>query len=126
MQDLASVALRNTLRNERDRLELREPQTVKSRRIDRARRGKVHYDVHFGVLLHGLLGARVYGEKRLLRSPVELLDVMTAEGVDHSSHAGSFASTAVIEVEHALNGAGLETIDEGASVGIEGTISGTF
>ena len=66
------------------------------------------------MLLDCLLDTSVHREKSLLGTPVELLDVVTTEGVDHSSNGRSLTTAGVIKVEHTLDSTGLETEDEGA------------
>ena len=70
----------------------------------------------------GVLHASVDWKEGLFGTPVELLNVMTAKGIDHSSYGGSRATTRVIEVEHSLNSTGLQTIDERAGVSIEWSV----
>ena len=119
-QDLPRVPLRDTLGNQSDRLDLLVLQALKGTRVHRARRGKVDNDVNIRVLRHGLLQPSVDRQKGLLRSPVELLDVVSTEGVNHGSDGRRLASTRVVKVEHALDGTGLETVDERAGLSIEG------
>lgn len=86
------MALRNTLSNKRERLDLRELQALQGARIHTARAGKVDHDIDIGVLRARLLEAGVHGQQRLLRSPVEFLDVVPAEGVDHGGDGGCGAT----------------------------------
>ena len=79
-EDLTSVALRDTFSDDGDRFDLRELKNLLCARVDGTRRGKVDDDIDIGVLLDGLREGGVDGQQRLLRAPVELLDVVTAEG----------------------------------------------
>jgi hypothetical protein len=45
--------------------------------------------------------------------------VVATEGVDHRSHGRRLAPAGKVKVQHALDGAGLEAIDEGAGLGVE-------
>ena len=52
-------------------------------------------------LLDSLLDAGVDRKKRFLGAPVELLNVVATEGVDHGGDGGRVTTAAVVEVEHA-------------------------
>jgi hypothetical protein len=118
-EDLTSVALGHTLSNQGKSLDLGELEALKSARVHTTRAGKVDNNVDIGVLGDGLLERGVDGQEGLFGSPVELLDVVATEGVDHGSDGGSLATARVVKVQHALDGTGLETIDERAGVSIE-------
>ena len=111
------MALRNTLSDESNGLDLLMLQALKSTRVDGSRAGKVDDDIDIRVLGHGLLQAGVDGEEGLLGTPVELLDVVATEGIDHGGDGRGLTTAGV--VEHALDGTGLETVNKGAGVGIE-------
>jgi len=70
VKDLASVALRHALGDERDRLELRELERLERRLVDRARRGEVDERVGVRVLLDRLGDRSVDRQQRLLGAPV--------------------------------------------------------
>ena len=93
VQDLASVAFRHTLCDDGDALDLGEREDLEGARVDAAGRGKVDDNVGVGVLLNGLLYAGVNRKESLLSSPVELLDVVAAEGVNHRSDGRRLAAT---------------------------------
>lgn len=122
MQNLSRVSLRNTFGNESKALDLREFEDLESARVHATGAGEVDDDVDVTVLLHGLLDCGVHGEERLACAPVELLDVMTAEGVNHGGDGGRGAPARVVEVEHALDGAGLQAVDERARGRVEGAV----
>jgi hypothetical protein len=102
--------------------DLRVLESIESRRVDGSLRREVDEDVGVGVLLGGLGEGGVDGEEGLLCAPVELLDVVSAEGVDHRSDGGSLSAAREVEVEHALDGSGLETEDEGSGGFVEGSV----
>ena len=49
-------------------------------------RGEVDADIGIGALLYGIGHRGEDGEKSFLGSPVELLNVVTSEGVNHGSY----------------------------------------
>lgn len=75
------------------------------------------------MLLDGLLDGGVNGEEGLLGTPVELLDVVTAEGVDHGSDGGSLSTTGEVKVEHTLDSSGLKTENERSGGLVERSVS---
>src|ERR1700733_1686473 len=89
MKDLASVALRYTLRNQSNGFDLRILEDVKGARVHRPRTSEINNDIDIGMLAYGLLNARVHWEESLLRTPVELLDMVPTEGIDHSRYGRS-------------------------------------
>jgi hypothetical protein len=94
-------------------------QALESTRVDRSRAGEGDDEIDIRVLRNGLLQAGVDREESLLGSPVGLLDVVATKGVDRGSDGGGLTTAREVEVEHALDGTGMETVDEGAGVGIE-------
>lgn len=118
-ENFTSMTLGNTFGDEGEGLDLREFKALEGARVDTSGAGKVDNDINFRVLGASLLEGGVNREKSLLGSPVELLDVVSAEGVDHGGDGGCRASAGVIEVKHALDGTGLEAVDERAGRGIE-------
>lgn len=122
VEDLARVALRDALGNEGDGLDLRELERLERRLVDRARRRKVDDDVGVGALGDGLLHRLEHGEERLLGAPVELLDVVPAEGVDHGGDRRDLATARKVKVEHALDRTRLETVDDRARVLVKGAV----
>ena len=113
------MPLGNTLGDEGDGLDLREPQDVQGRSVDRSAGRKVDDDVGVLVLLDGLFDRGVDGQEGLLGTPVELLNVVSSEGVDHGSDRGGLSATREVKVEHSLDSTGLETKDERSGVLIE-------
>lgn len=51
---------------------------------------------------------------------------MSSEGVDHGGDTGSLTTTSEIEIEHALNGTGLKTVNERTGILVERTEPGTL
>lgn len=115
VQDLSGMPLRNTLGDQSDRLDLRELEGIEGAGVHTSGTGEVDEHVDLGVLSNGLLERSVDRKESLLGSPVELLDVVTTEWVDHGGDTGGVTSARVVEVQHALDGAGLQTIYEGSS-----------
>ncbi|KAF9238193.1 hypothetical protein BU15DRAFT_62607 [Melanogaster broomeanus] len=58
-------------------------------------------------------------------APVEFLDVVPAKGANHRGNGRTGTFTRKVEVQHALDSARLETVDEAAPVSVEGSIRGT-
>lgn len=121
MEELTGVPLRNTLGNDTDGLDLREREDFEGRGVDGSRGSEVDNDINVGVLLDGLTDGGVDGKESFLGTPVELLNVVTTEGVDHSSDGRNLSTAREVEVEHALDSTGLETKDEGPGVLVEGS-----
>jgi hypothetical protein len=63
-------------------------------------------------------GGRDRGEGRKRH----LLDVVATKRVNHSRNTWDLPATGVIKVEHALDGPGLESIDEGPRLGIKRSV----
>jgi hypothetical protein len=124
MEDLPGMSLGHTLGDESETLDLREAKHIQGRGVDRAGGGKIDDTVDLGVLLHGFLDRGVDGKESLFGAPVEFLDVVAAEGIDHRRDGGVLTPAAVVEVEHALDSTRLETIHERAGVGVEWSVSG--
>ena len=118
-EDLAGMALRDTLSDQSKSLDLGELEALKRARVHTARAGEVDNNINIGVLGDSLLEGRVDGKEGHLSSPVELLDVVSTEGVDHGGDGGSLTTAGVVEVEHSLDGTGLETVHEGAGGSIK-------
>jgi hypothetical protein len=93
-------------------LDLRELQALQRAGVDATRAGKVDDNIDIRVLRHSLLQAGVNGEKSLFRSPVELLDVVATEGVNHGGNGGGLTAAGVVKVQHSLDSTRLETINE--------------
>ena len=124
VEELSGVSLRDTLSNYTDRLDLGIGEDVESSGVDRSGRSKVDNNVDVRVLLDRLSDRGVHRQEGLLGAPVELLDVVATEGVDHGSDRRGFAAAGEVKVEHALDGSWLQTEDEGAGSLVEGTEPG--
>lgn len=118
-KNLASVTFRDTLSDESNSFNLRELEALEGARVHTTAGSEVDDNIDLRVFGSSLLDAGVDGKESFLGTPVELLDVVTAEGVDHGSDGGSGATTGVIEVEHTLDGTRLETVYKGTSVSVE-------
>lgn len=77
------------------------------------------------MLLDSLSDRGVDGEEGFLCTPVELLDVVTSEGVDHGGDRRRLSSAREVEIEHALDGSGLETVDKRSGGLVEGPVRGS-
>jgi len=77
------------------------------------------------VLGHSLLYALVYGKQRFTGSPVHLAHELTAKSVDNTCNRGSRALANEVEIEHALNGSWLETVDEASCFVVEESMFGS-
>lgn len=114
----------DTLGDEGDGLDLRELEGLEGRLVDGAGRGKVDNNVGIGALLDSLGHRGEDGEESFLGSPVELLDVVSSEGVDHGGDRRDLTVAGKVEVEHTLDGTGLETVDDRAGGLVEGAVPG--
>jgi len=119
VKDLTGTALRNTLGNDSNSLNLRVLKELQGGGVDGTRRSKVDNNVNIGVLGHGLLNLLVDGEESLLSTPVHLGNELTTERVDHTSNRGGLSLADEIKVKHALAGTGLEAVDKGTSLVVE-------
>ena len=90
------------------------------RAVDGTGRGKVDDGVDIGVFSHGLGDILVDRKEGLAGAPVHLTDELTAKGVDNTGDRGSGSLADEIEVEHALDSAGLHAavlVNEVSSIG---------
>lgn len=120
------MPLGDSLSDERDRLDRGELEALERTGVDGPRRRKVDDDISVGALLDRVRHRSVNGEERLLGTPVELLNVVSSERVDHRSDRGRLASARKVEVEHALDRARLKTVDEGPRRSVERTVPRTL
>lgn len=74
------------------------------------------------MLAHGLLRRLVDGQQGLAGAPVHLADELTTEGVDDTGNRRGLALADEVEIQHALDGTGLETIDEASGLVIEESV----
>lgn len=111
--------LRNTLRNNSNTLDLRHLQQLHSTAIDTPRTSEVDNGIDIRVLRHSLAHILVDGQQRLLGAPVHLTDELAAEGVDDARDGGHGSLADEVEVEHALDGAGLHAVDETSGFVVE-------
>jgi len=86
VKDVTSVTFRDTLSDKSDSLNLREFKSFESRLVNGSGRGEVDADVGIRALLYGIGHRGEDGEEGFLGSPVELLNVVTSEGVDHGGY----------------------------------------
>lgn len=119
-----TYALRNTLGDNGNGLDLRVLHQLESRAVDGTRRGKVDNDINVGMLGHGLLDLLVDGEEGLAGAPVHFADELTTKGVDDAGDRGSLALADKVKVQHALDGTGLQTVDETSSLVVEEGVLG--
>lgn len=71
------------------------------------------------MLLHGLSNVLVDGEQGLAGAPVHLADELTAECVDDTCDGRSLALADKVEIEHALDGSGLQAVDKASGLVVE-------
>lgn len=119
VQEFSSVTLGHTLSDDTDRLDLRVTEDVERGGVHGSRRTEVDNDIDVWVFLNSLADGGVDWEKSLLGAPVELLDVVSTEGVNHGSDGRSLSSAGEVEIKHSLDRSGLKTKDERTGVGIE-------
>lgn len=81
-------------------------------RVNAPGTGKVDNNVNIRVFRDGLIDRGVDREQSLLGTPIELLNMVSAEWVDHGSDRSRSTTARVIEIKHALDGTGLEAIHE--------------
>jgi len=71
------------------------------------------------MLGHCLLNALVNWEESLAGSPVHLADELATESVDDTGNGWGSALADEIEIQHALDGSWLETIDKASGLVVE-------
>lgn len=119
-----TYALGDTLSNDGNGLDLGELHQLHSGGVDTSGGGEVDDDVDVGVLGNGLGDLLVDGQESLAGSPVHLGDELTTESVDDTGDGGGLALADEVEVEHTLNGAGLQTVDETSGLVVEQSVFG--
>ena len=77
------------------------------------------------MLGHGLVYILVDWQQRLAGSPVHLADELSTEGVDNACNGGSLAFADEVEVEHALDGPRLETVNKASCLVVEESVLST-
>jgi len=81
------MALGDTFSDNGDGTDLRELEHFQSAFEYGALTGEVDYGVDLWEFLSGVSEILVHGDKDLLGVPVEFLEVVTGEGVNHGGHA---------------------------------------
>lgn len=76
------------------------------------------------MLLHGVGERSVHRQKRLSCAPVEFLDMVATEGVDHCSDGRTGTLAREIEIKHTLDSTRLKTVDEATGLGVKRPVSG--
>ena len=109
----------NTFSNDGNGLDLRVLHELDGGAVDTSGGSKVDNGVNVRVLGHGLVDLLVDGQQGLAGSPVHLADELSTEGVDNTSNGGGLALADEVEIQHALDGSGLQTIDEAACLLME-------
>lgn len=77
------------------------------------------------MLGHGLVYILVDWQQSLTGSPVHLADELTTEGVDDACNGGCLALADEVEIEHALDGSGLETVNKASCLFVEESVLST-
>ena len=121
---MKTYALRNTLGNDSNGPDLRVLHQLHGGAVDTAGRGKVDNDVNIGVLGNSLGNLLIDGQESLAGAPVHLADELTTEGVDDASNRGSGTLADEVEIEHALDSTGLQTVDEASCLLVEESMRG--
>lgn len=117
-------SLGDTLSDDGNSLDLRVFHELHGALEDGTRRGKVDNSVNLTVLGDSLVGALVDREKSLAGAPVHLADELTTESVDDTGDRGNLSLADEVKVEHALDGLGLQTVDETSRLGVEELVGG--
>lgn len=119
-----TYALGNTLSNNSNGLDLRVLHQLHGGAVDTAGRGKVDNDVNIGVLGNSLGNLLVDGQEGLASAPVHLADELTTKSVDDASDRGGGALADEVEIKHALDSTGLQTVDEASCLLVEESMGG--
>lgn len=118
---LIAYPLWHTLGDDGNSLELGVLHQLHGGAVDTSGRGEVDNHVNVGVLGGGLVNLLVDRQESLAGAPVHLAHELTAESVDDAGDGGGCALADEVEVEHALDGTGLHSVDEASClVGEEG------
>ena len=120
----STYSLGHALSDDGDGLDLGELHELHGGAVDAAGRGEVDDGVDIAVLGHGLLDGLVDGQQGLAGAPVHLADELAAEGVDDAGDGGGLALADEVEVEHTLDGAGLQAVDEASGLVVEEGVRG--
>src|ERR1700712_696749 len=112
----------DTLCNNSNGLDLREFHQFHSGAVDTSGRSKVDDDIDFGVLGGGLVDLLVNGQQSLAGAPVHLADELDTECVDDAGDGGSLSLADEVKVQHALDGSGLQAVDEASSLVTEESV----
>lgn len=119
-----TYSLRDTLSNNSNGLDLRVLHKLHGGAVDTSGRSKVDDNVDIGVLAHCLVNLLVDGQQSLAGSPIHLADELTTESVDDTGDRGLRALADEVEIEHALDGSGLKTVDEASRLVGEESVLG--
>ena len=119
-----TYSLGDTLSNDGNGLDLGVLHQLQGGAVDTSGRGEVDDNVNIGVLAEGLVDLLVDGQQSLAGAPVHLAHELTTESVDDTGNRGGLALADEVEVEHALDGSGLETVDEASGLVVEEGMGG--
>lgn len=119
-----TYSLGDTLCDDGNGLDLRALHQFHGGAVDTSRRGKVDYDIDVGVLGNGLVNLLVDGQQGLAGAPVHLADELAAKGVDDAGDRGRLSLANEVKVQHALDGAGLQAVDEASRLLGEESVRG--
>jgi hypothetical protein len=114
-----TYSLGDTLCNDGNRSDLRVLHQLHGGAVDTSRGSEVHHCVHVTVLLHRLAHTLVDGEQGLACAPVHLAHELTTESVDDTCHGWGLSLADEVEVQHALHGSWLESVDEASGLVVE-------
>lgn len=114
----------DTFSNNGNGLDLRKLHKLHGGAIDGTGGRKVDHSVDIAVLGHGLLNVLVDWEQGLAGSPVHLAHELASECVDDTSNRGGFSLADEVEIQHALDGSWLETVNEASCLVVEKCVLG--
>lgn len=119
-----TYSLGNTLCNDGNGLDLRELHQFHGGAVDTSGGSKVDHDIDVGVLGNGLVDLLVDGQQSLAGAPVHLADELATKGVDDAGDGGRLSLADEVKVQHALDGSGLQTVDEASRLVREESVLG--
>ena len=112
VQNFPRMSFGNALSDQGNAPDLGVLEDLQGRGVDAPGTGKVDDNVNIWVFRDGLIDRGVDREQSLLGTPIELLNMVSAEWVDHGSNRSRGTTARVIEIKHPLDGTGLEAIHE--------------
>lgn len=121
-----TYSFRYTLSNDSNGLDLGVLHQLHGGAVDTSGGSKVDDNVDILVLGHGLAYVLVDGEQCLAGSPVHLADELATESIDDTRHGGGLTLANEVEIQHALDGSGLHSVDEASGLVVEKSVFSTW